>query len=137
MNGMTQILTPQSLPWSVRPLMSIIERIREGTLILTTPEGMTLQFGSGGEPRADLQLNDWAALRRIFRGGDVGLAASYRDGEVTTGDLTRLLRLALRNLQVLQMAAQRNRLLNLLYRLRHRLRSNTRRGSARNIEVVA
>jgi cyclopropane-fatty-acyl-phospholipid synthase len=135
MNGLTQTLTPQLLPWSVRPLMSILERIQEGTLSLTTPEGVTLQFGSGGEPRADLQLNDWVVLRRIFRGGDVALADCYRDGEITTGDLTRLLRLALRNLQVLQKAAQRNRLLNLFYRLRHRLRANTRRGSARNIEA--
>jgi cyclopropane-fatty-acyl-phospholipid synthase len=135
MNGMTQTLSPQLPPWSVRPLMSMLERIREGTLSLTTPEGMTLQFGTGGEPRADLQLSDWAVLRRIFRGGDVALAACYRDGEITTGDLPRLLRLALRNLQVLQKAAQRSRLLNLFYRLRHRLRANTRRGSARNIEA--
>ena len=52
MNGMTQTLTPQSLPWSVRPLISVIERIRLGTLRLTTPEGLTLQFGDGGAPRA-------------------------------------------------------------------------------------
>ncbi len=135
MNGMTQTLTLQSLPWSVRPLMSVIERIHSGTLRLTTPEGLTLQFGNGGEPRAELQLMEWSALRRIFRGGDLGLAECYRDGAIATDDLSALLRLALRNLQPLQKAVRRNRLLNLLYRLRHRLRANTRRGSARNIEA--
>ena len=45
------------------------------------------------------------------------------------------MRLALRNLQALQKPAQRHRLLNIFYRLRHRLRANTRRGSARNIEA--
>ncbi len=135
MNGMTQTLTLQSLPWSVRPLISVIERIHSGTLRLTTPEGLTLQFGNGGEPRADLQLMEWPALRRIFRGGDLGLAECYRDGAIATDDLSALLRLALRNLQPLQKAVRRNRLLNLLYRLRHRLRANTRRGSARNIEA--
>lgn len=137
MNGLTQTqtLTLQSLPWSVRPLMGVIERLHTGTLRLTTPEGLTLQFGDGGEPRADLQLRDWTALRRIFRSGDLGLAFCYRDGEILTGDLTALLRLALRNLDALQQAARRNRLLELFYRLRHRLRANTRRGSARNIEA--
>ena len=135
MNAVSQTLTPQSLPWSVRPLIGIIERIQEGTLMLTTPEGMTLQFGNGGEPRADLQLNSWSTLRKLFRGGDLALAACYRDGQITTGDLTQLLRLALRNLQALRKPAQRSRLLNIFYRLRHRLRANTRRGSARNIEA--
>ena len=135
MNAVSQTLTPQALPWSVRPLIGILERIQEGTLLLTTPDGMTLQLGNGGDPRADLQLHSWSTLRRLFRGGDLALAASYRDGQITTGDLTQLLRLALRNLQALQKPAQRSRLLNLVYRLRHRLRANTRRGSARNIEA--
>jgi cyclopropane-fatty-acyl-phospholipid synthase len=135
MNGMTQTLTPQSLPWSVRPLISVIERIRLGTLRLTTPEGLTLQFGDGGAPRAELQLRDWSALRRIFRSGDLGLAACYREGQIASGDLSALLRLVLRNLQPLQQAVRRNRLLDLFYRLRHRLRANSRRGSARNIEA--
>lgn len=135
MNGMTQTLTLQSLSWSVRPLISVIEGIRLGTLRLTTPEGLTMQFGDGGAPRADLQLRDWSALRRIFRSGDLGLAACYRDGEIESGDLTALLRLALCNLQPLHQAARRNRLLDIFYRLRHRLRANTRRGSARNIEA--
>jgi cyclopropane-fatty-acyl-phospholipid synthase len=115
--------------------MSVIERIHTGTLSLTTPEGLTLQFGNGGEPRANLQLRQWSALRRIFRGGDLGLAECYRDGALATDDLSALLRLALRNLQPLQKAAQRSHMLNIFYRLRHRLRANTRRGSARNIEA--
>lgn len=135
MNSITQNLPSQLIPWSVRPLMSVIERISEGTLKLTTPEGLTLQFGDGGAPRADLQLRDWSALRRVFRRGDLGLADCYRDGEIATADLTALLRLTLRNLQPLKRATRRNRLLDLLYRLRHRLRANTRRGSARNIEA--
>ena len=125
----------QTLPWHIRSLVSVLARITRGTLELTTPEGYQLRFGHGFEPRADLQLTDWVALRRIFRNGDVGLAECYRDGLVTSSDLTALICLAIQNQHALDRAIQGNRLLMLIYRIRHRLRFNSRRGSARNIEV--
>jgi len=133
MNSMTTTLESLPLPWQVRPLVALLERITRGTLELTTPEGYQLRFGDGGEPRADLQLKDWAALRRIFRNGDVGLAECYRDGLVTSDDLTALIRLGIQNQQALDQAIHGNRLLTLGYRIRHLLRFNSRRGSARNI----
>ncbi len=135
MNSLTQTMTPPSAPWSVRPLLRALEGIRTGTLKLITPEGLTLRFGNGGDPGAELRLKDWSCLRTLFRSGDLGLAQCYREGRVETDNLTALLTLALRNLNSLQPAMRRNRLLDLLYRLRHRLRRNTRRGSARNIEA--
>lgn len=133
MNNMTTTLEGLSLPWQVRPLIALLERITRGTLELTTPEGYQLRFGDGGEPRADLQLKEWAALRRIFRNGDVGLAECYRDGLVTSDDLTALIRLGIQNQEALEQAIHGNRLLTLGYRIRHLLRFNSRRGSARNI----
>ena len=133
MNNMTTTLESLPLPWQVRPLVALLERIARGTLELTTPEGYQLRFGDGGEPRADLQLKDWAALRRIFRNGDVGLAECYRDGLVTSDDLTALIRLGIQNQEALEQAIHGNRLLTLGYRIRHLLRFNSRRGSARNI----
>ncbi|MET0066450.1 MAG: cyclopropane-fatty-acyl-phospholipid synthase family protein [Candidatus Thiodiazotropha sp.] len=135
MNSLTQSLTPPASPWTARPLLRLLEGIRMGTLKLITPEGLTLQFGTGSEPRAELRLKHWSSLRIMFRSGDLGLARCYREGLVETDDLTALLRLAIRNLAPLQPAVRRNRLLDLVYRLRHRLRINTRRGSARNIEA--
>jgi cyclopropane-fatty-acyl-phospholipid synthase len=133
MNNMTTTLESLPLPWQVRPLVALLERIARGTLELTTPEGYQLRFGDGGEPRANLQLKDWAALRRIFRNGDVGLAECYRDGLVTSDDLTALIRLGIQNQEALEQAIHGNRLLTLGYRIRHLLRFNSRRGSARNI----
>jgi cyclopropane-fatty-acyl-phospholipid synthase len=46
-----------------------------------------------------------------------------------------LLRFALRNRSALDEAFQRNRLLNIFYRMRHLLRPNSQRGSSRNIEA--
>ena len=133
MNSMTTTLDTLSLPWQIRPLVAVLGRIDRGTLELTTPEGYELRFGDGGEPWADLQLADWSALRRIFRSGDVGLAECFRDGLVTSGNLTALMRLGIQNMETLDKAIHGSRLLTLGYRIRHLLRFNSRRGSAQNI----
>jgi cyclopropane-fatty-acyl-phospholipid synthase len=132
---MTNVLDPQLLPWKIRPLITVLCKIREGTLTLTTPEGYQLHFGDGSAPHVDIQFHRWSALNRIFRGGDVGLAECYRDGEISCDDLTLLLRIALSNRTALERAFKRNRLLNIFYRMRHLLRPNSRRGSSRNIKA--
>lgn len=135
MNSMSTTLEAQLPPRLVRPLLASLERITVGTLQLETPEGYELRFGDGGEPRADLQLTRWSALRHIFRHGDIGLAECYRDGLVKTGDLTQLIRLGIQNQTALDRAIHGHSLLNLGYRLRHLLRRNSRNGSARNIQA--
>lgn len=135
MNSMTTVLDAQALPRQVRSLISVLRGIRAGTLTLTTPEGYQLHFGDGCAPHADIQLETWSSLRRIFRGGDIGLAECFRDGEVTSSNLTLLLRIALQNQTALIKAFQRNRLFNLFYRMRHLLRPNSKRGSSQNIEA--
>jgi cyclopropane-fatty-acyl-phospholipid synthase len=135
MNSLTTVIDPQTFPWQIRPFIPLFNRIRVGTLTLTTPEGYQLCFGEGGAPHADIQFHTWSALKRIFRGGDVGLAECYRDGDVSSSDLTMLLRIAMRNRTALQKAFKRNRLLNIFYRMRHLLRPNSQRGSSRNIEA--
>lgn len=135
MNSVTSTLPSQALPLRIRPFLRHIGRIRKGTLTLVTPEGYRLDFGDGSQPRVTLELLSWRALRRVFRNGDIGLAECYRDGLIRSNDLTGLLRLAIRNQAVLERAIHGNRLLNLGYRLRHLLRRNTPRGSARNIQA--
>ncbi len=135
MNSTATTLDARTLPWQIRPLLSVLRRIAKGTLELTTPEGYQLRFGRGGGLWADLQLTDWAALRRIFRNGDVGLAECYRDGLIASSDLTALMRLGIQNQESLDKAIQGSRLLTLGYRIRHLLRFNSRQGSARNIGV--
>ncbi len=135
MNCTATMLDTRILLWQIRPLVSVLARIVKGTLKLTTPEGYQLRFGRGGKPRADLQLTDWVALRRIFRNGDVGLAECYREGLTTSSDLTALMRLCIQNQGSLDKTIQGNRLLTLCYRIKHLLRFNSRRGSARNIGV--
>ena len=67
MNSLTTTMDIQALPGQTRSLVSVLKRIARGTLEITTPEGYQFRFGDGSDPRADLQLKDWSALRRIFR----------------------------------------------------------------------
>lgn len=135
MNSISSTMDIGILPRGIRPLVSVFERVAVGTLILTTPEGSKLQFGDGSNPRADLQLQSWEALRTIFRSGDIGLAECYRKEFIQTTSLTNLMRLAIRNQEALREALLGHPILRFGYRLRHLLRRNSRRGSARNIGV--
>ncbi|MEZ5542433.1 MAG: cyclopropane-fatty-acyl-phospholipid synthase family protein [Pseudomonadota bacterium] len=135
MNSISTTLDIHMLPRIAKPWVSLLDRIAEGTLTLTTPTGQIWRFGEGGGPNADLQLSNWAALRTLFRHGDIGLAECYRDGSIDTSDPAALIRLGIRNQDVLERAIHGSTLLNLVYRLKHVLRRNSRRGSARNISA--
>ena len=133
MNSISTTLDIRLLPRTAKPWVSLLNRIAVGTLILTTPNGQVLRFGDGSGPKADMQLSNWSALRKLFRHGDIGLAECYRDGLIGTSNPSALIRLGIRNQEVLERAIHGSRLLNLGYRLKHLLRRNSRRGSARNI----
>lgn len=135
MNSISNTYDLRKLPRTARPMVSILGNIAIGTLVLTTPEGFEIEIGDGSEPRADLKLRKWQALRRIYHSGVIGLAECYRDGLVETANLVALMRLGRVNQNALHNAIYGNRLLQFGYRIRHRLRFNSRRGSARNIEA--
>jgi cyclopropane-fatty-acyl-phospholipid synthase len=77
-------------------------------------------------------IERWRAIWRLMRGGGVGFAEAFMDGDWTTPDLTRFLEWALRSEQ--DAGAFRGHIgARFARRLVHRLRANTRRGSRRNI----
>lgn len=135
MNTLTRSLIKPQMPWLVKPLISLLERITVGTLHLVTPDGITLEIGDGCEPKTELKIYDWSALRRIFCNGDIALAECLRDGLISCSDLTSLIKLGIRNQSLLQYAVHGHPLLQMTHRLRHLLRANTRRGSRRNIQA--
>lgn len=126
----------RSIPPSGRLLLALLGRLSVGRVELVTPQGESLHFG---DPRAvesaTLIVHDWRAARAILRAGDIGFADAYRHGWVETPDLIGLLQLALRNEDALPRTVQGGMLGRLWYALRHRLRTNSRRGSRRNIHA--
>jgi cyclopropane-fatty-acyl-phospholipid synthase len=136
---MNQTLTrpsPQlsTAPRGARAVLALLPRLQHGTLALTLPDGRRETHGDGGA-RADAAVASWNTFSRVLRSGDIGFAEGYIAGEWDSPDLTALLRLLLRNRQPIEQLVYGAWWGKLLYRLRHALNRNTRRGSARNIHA--
>jgi cyclopropane-fatty-acyl-phospholipid synthase len=122
------------MPRPSRLLLSILSRLRYGSLRFTTPEGVTFSFqGELPGPAACLDIQSWQACREIVRRGDVGFAEGYIDRLWETDDLVNLVTLAALNRDAVEKAIYGRWWGQALYRLRHFLRTNTRTGSRRNI----
>jgi cyclopropane-fatty-acyl-phospholipid synthase len=117
-----------------RLLQRYLQGLSAGTLTVTLPSGAVLRH-QGGEPGPDAVLNvcRWRAVRRMLTGGDLGFARAYIDDDWRSPDLVALLDFATVNETALGEAASGSLLARGLDRLRHLRRSNTRRGSRRNI----
>jgi cyclopropane-fatty-acyl-phospholipid synthase len=119
-----------------RPIKPLLRSMQAGGLMLTLPSGKTVtHFGSRPGPTATLRLHRWRALRRLAFGGDIGFAEGYMEGDWSTRDVFTLLEWAMQNEQALEAACTGSRVVRFAERLRHLARSNTRRGSRRNIQA--
>ncbi|MGO4736826.1 class I SAM-dependent methyltransferase [Bosea sp. 2KB_26] len=117
--------------WFLRRLLS---RIEIGSLTVVTPEGERLRSRHGAPgPHATMVLRRWRAIRRLLLDGDIGLAESYRDGDLDTPDLTALIELGAQNDATLRKLISGSWLARRLNQLRHLLNANTYAGSRRNI----
>ena len=123
-------------PRQARLLLGLLERLRVGSLLLTTPDGERVHFvGAVDGTRAELAIRDWKACGKILWSGDIGFAEAYRDGLLDSPDLTAVLRLAIENEAVLDRAVFGGALSAVWHWLRHNLRPNNRAGSRRNIHA--
>ena len=81
-----------------------------------------------------LMIHDSNVYRQLLFGGSIALADSYINGEWDTHDLTGLIRLAARNLAVVnQLESRFASISKTLEKAKHQLRSNDKSGSKSNI----
>lgn len=81
-----------------------------------------------------LTIHDSAVYRQLLFGGSIALADSYINGEWDTDDLTGLIRLAARNLAVLNKLENRFAGVSKAFeKAKHQLRSNDQSGAKSNI----
>jgi cyclopropane-fatty-acyl-phospholipid synthase len=110
-----------------------LRTLRGGSLELVCPDG-NHRFGSPGGIDASILVQDERFFPRVLLEGDTGAGDSYVDGDWTSPDLTATVRLALRNLSLVENASPAlAAFARFGQRLRHRLRANTLSGSRRNI----
>jgi cyclopropane-fatty-acyl-phospholipid synthase len=118
-----------------RDFLDSCQGIHTGSLRLRTPEGEVYDFGSGGV-QAELQLNDWSVVTAVATRGDVGLGETYVAGLWDTPSIVDLATVALKNFDHLDTYVYGNFWNRLKMRMVDTvLRSNSRRGSSRNIRA--
>lgn len=127
------VFADTNVPWYARQVAHLLKDIEHGTLQLTYPNGLAMNFGHGA-PVASLHFESWGGLRDILTRGDVGFAEGYIDGKWTTSDLPSLLLLLASNRNAIDQGIYGDGWWGrLIDRLRHLMNSNTLSGSRRNI----
>ncbi len=123
-----------AVPAHARVALRMLQKLRDGALRVTCPDGTVLNFGSEGAP-VTLKLDSWAPFAAALKSGDIGFAESYISGQWHTDDLAGLLQLLLRNRAALESAIYGSWWGSLLYRVRHLFNRNSKSGSRRNIHA--
>jgi cyclopropane-fatty-acyl-phospholipid synthase len=124
--------------WFVRRARNIffesLQCLRHGFLEIVCPD-QTYAFGdSVADLRAMVMVHDERFFVRALIGADIGIGESYMDGDWTTPDLVSLVRLAVRNVRVLDTQHKMlSGIRSFASRVHHKLRANTIAGSRKNI----
>ena len=116
-------------------LISALRRLEIGQITVTTPDNSTRVFGDNRSgPKAAIHIRKpFSMTKSIVLNGSIGFAESYLEGHWDTSDLRSLLLLLLLNEDYLTREWKSRFPFNLLNRLLHIARSNTRSGSRNNI----
>ena len=116
-------------------VMSALDKMRNGRLTLTLPDGTHRVFGDPASPvRASLRVKRTDFFKRVLMWGDVGFGEAYQAGDFETDDLTALIRLFIENGEAMEVENTRWALWGKIRnRLRHVMNKNTVGGSRRNI----
>jgi cyclopropane-fatty-acyl-phospholipid synthase len=112
-----------------------LQALHTGQLVIRD-NGEEFVFGDSSDTgiRAELHVKDAACYVDILTGGSIGAAESFMTNDWETPDLTMLIRLMVRNMDILDgMEGGLARLSKPLLRILHRMNQNTVKGSKRNI----
>ena len=122
------------MPASLSVAAMILSRLPRGQLDMTLPDGRTLRFtGKEPGPHAELIVHDPKFVRQVLAKGDIGFAEVFMDGKVDSPDMPALLQYFNANWEDAGKLTIGSRLAGFFANLRKMMRSNTKKGSKRNI----
>ena len=83
-------------------IFNILKRISVGYLEITSISGEVLKFGNHDDKlKADLKIKSSALNYNLIKGGSIGLAECYMRNEFETNNLSDLIELAARNINII------------------------------------
>ena len=83
-------------------IFNILKKINVGYLEITSTSGELLKFGNYNDKlKADLRIKSSALSYNLIKGGSVGLAECYMKNEFETSNLSNLIELAARNINII------------------------------------
>jgi len=128
---------PAAAPATARAVLRLLARLRHGRLDVQLPDGSQSRFGQtdAAGPHAAIRLLNWNVCAAALKSGDIGFAESYIAGDWTTPDLPSLMKLLVANRDAVEGAIYGRWWGRLLYRTKHLLNRNSRRGSRKNIHA--
>jgi cyclopropane-fatty-acyl-phospholipid synthase len=128
---------PSSAPAAARAVFRVLAKLSIGRLQVQLPDGSSAQFGSHdtNAPHAAIRLINWNVCAAALKSGDIGFAEGYIAGDWQTPDLPALLHLFIANRDAIESVVYGSWWGSLLYRARHLLHRNSRRGSKKNIHA--
>ena len=118
-----------------RMVMKFLEKLPQGEITMTTPDGAKHLFGQqGSKTSLTMEVNEHRFFRRVMVSGDIGFGEAYTEGDWSTKQLPELLTLLAENESVMDdrniISSAVGRLVNYVCHLK---RPNTVKGSDRNI----
>jgi cyclopropane-fatty-acyl-phospholipid synthase len=123
-----------NLPRWCEAVFSVLQQIDQGCMSFSLPDGRTfIARGTRPGPHGHFDVTNTQLFSRIVRDGDMGFAEAYMDGWWDTPDLQSVMDVALLNNDQVGEGFPGAAFVRAYERLRHWLRSNTKRGSRRNI----
>ena len=126
---------PAGAPSAARATLTLLLRLKHGTLTLKLPDGSVQRFGNGQTPQASLHLLNWNVCSAALKSGDIGFAESYIAGDWTTPHLTDLLQVLIVNRKEVEDVIYGTWLGRFAYRVKHLLNRNTKANSQKNIHA--
>ena len=122
------------LPASLRFTAMVLSGFKYGRLDMVLPDARTLRFtGKEAGPEAEMIVHDQTFARTVAARGDIGFAEVFMDGKFDSPDLATLLEYFSINWDDLGTLGIGNAIAQFIANVRHMLRSNTKKGSKRNI----
>ncbi len=123
-----------------RLVMSSLEKMAQGGLRLTLPDGVVKLIGSATvEPQAEMTIHRAGFFQQVLRYGDIGFGESYVAGDWDTPSIERVIAWAIANIDHspgMSGSKAKAMALNFLRsanRIQHLLRPNSKKVAERNI----